>query len=111
TTVVHEYAPEYPPQTSNRSYGLAGDLVTERCFLHPTPGAANDESTSCNLVADVVFSSQRGFYDAPFNVTLSTATAGATIHYTLDGTDPTATHGATYAAPIPVNTTTMLRAM
>jgi hypothetical protein len=110
-TVVHAYAPQFPQQTADRSYGLAGDLTTERCFVDPTPGAANDESTACNLVADVQFSSSRGFYDAPFSVALSTPTSGATIHYTLDGSDPTPTHGTAYSAPIPVATTTMLRAM
>jgi len=103
-SIVHEYAPQFPPQTTDRSYGLASDLLTERCFLDPTPGAANDETTGCDLVAEVEFSVTRGFYDAPFNVALSTATAGATIHYTVDGSDPTPGNGLTYASPIPVST-------
>jgi hypothetical protein len=111
TAVVHEYAPQYPQQTANRSYGLAGDLATERCFRSPTPGAANDESTSCSLVDEVQFSVERGFYDASFSVALSTPTPAATIHYTLDGSDPTPTNGAVYTTPVSVATTTMLRAM
>ena len=41
TTIVHEYAPAFPEQVADRSYGLASDLVTERCFVNPTPGAAS----------------------------------------------------------------------
>ncbi len=110
-SIVHEYAPQFPPQTTDRSYGLASDLLTERCFLDPTPGASNDETTGCDLVAEVQFSTSRGFYDAPFSVALSTTTAGATIHYTLDGSDPTPTDGVVYTAPVPVSTTAMLRAV
>jgi len=39
-------------------------------------------------VADTKFSYDRGFYDAPFEVVISTETTGATIKYTLDGSDP-----------------------
>jgi hypothetical protein len=111
TTVIHEYAPSYPGQVPDRSYGLASDLVTERCFVEPTPGAANDETAACSLIAEVSFSVERGFYDAPFQTTLSTATLGATIHYTLDGSEPSPSHGIAYIAPIDVQTTTTLRAM
>ena len=34
------------------------------------------------------FSESRGFYDNPFALTMDTGTTGATIHYTLDGSDP-----------------------
>jgi len=110
-TIVHEYAPAFPPQVPDRSYGLALDLVTERCFVEPTPGAANDESVACSLISDVAFSVERGFYEAPFQVALSTATPGATVRYTLDGSEPSATHGTVYTTPITVQTTTTLRAM
>ncbi len=39
-------------------------------------------------VEDTKFSHNRGFYAAPFDVTISSATGGATIKYTLDGSDP-----------------------
>ena len=44
TTVVHEYAPEFPPQYTNVSYGLAFDpdvTAVESFFPDPTPGASN----------------------------------------------------------------------
>ena len=62
-------------------------------------------------VADTQFDHDRGFYDAPFSVAITTETAGATIRYTTDGSLPTETHGTVYSAPIPINGTTVLRAM
>ncbi|MBN1676537.1 MAG: lamin tail domain-containing protein [Kiritimatiellae bacterium] len=46
------------------------------------------ELSSFKRVADTQFSHPRGFYDAAFWVTITTATPGATIKYTLDGSDP-----------------------
>ncbi|MBN1671469.1 MAG: lamin tail domain-containing protein [Kiritimatiellae bacterium] len=43
---------------------------------------------SYTKVADTTFSHDRGFYSSPFTCTISTATPGATIKYTLDGSDP-----------------------
>lgn len=111
TTVEHEYAPQYPEQQPDISYGLDLTLTSERCFVDPTPGAVNDESTACVNVEPVSFSVERGFYDTLFSVALTTATAGATIRYTLDGTEPTDTHGSVYGAPVSVSGTTMLRAV
>jgi len=42
-----------------------------------------------DLVAQPTFSPSAGTYNSDQSVTLSTTTAGATIYYTLDGTDPT----------------------
>lgn len=111
TTVIAEYVPAFPAVSTDRSYGLASDLATQRCFILPTPGAANDESADCVTTAPVAFSPERGFFDAPFALTISTATPGATIHYTLDGSDPSPTHGSVYTGPLDVTTTSMVRAM
>ncbi|MBN1671472.1 MAG: CotH kinase family protein, partial [Kiritimatiellae bacterium] len=46
------------------------------------------ELSAYRKVADTTFSHDRGFYSAPFTCTIGTATAGATILYTLDGSDP-----------------------
>ncbi len=109
-TVEHEYAPEFPPQTVDVSYGLEADLAGERCFLDPTPGAANDESGSCGTVEELVFSTERGFFDLPISVSIGTATSSAEIYYTLNGREPTPATGQLYSAPIPISTTTTLRA-
>src|SRR5262249_327283 len=54
----------------------------------------------------------RGLYDSPFNVQITTATPGATIRYTIDGTAPTATTGSVYnpVSPPLISNTTYLRA-
>ena len=44
-------------------------------------------------VAVPMFSPAGGAYSAPLTVTISTAKAGATIRYTLDGSTPTETNG------------------
>ena len=56
-----------------------------------------------------MFSVQRGVYDAPFSVDLSTPTPDATITYTTDGSAPTA--GSTpFLSSITIPATTVLRA-
>lgn len=62
-------------------------------------------------VAPLRLSHRRGFYDAPLALALSSATTGAVIRYTTDGTVPTETHGEVYQGPIPLDTTTTLRAV
>ena len=52
-------------------------------------------------VADTQFSHKRGFYSSPFNLIINSATAGATIRYTLNGSDPrTSSSARTYAGGI-----------
>ncbi|MBN1670860.1 MAG: lamin tail domain-containing protein [Kiritimatiellae bacterium] len=46
-------------------------------------------------VADTAFAPDRGFYDAPFDVTIRTKTPGATIRYTTNGTAPSSAYGTT----------------
>jgi|GEM_PF-1785555 len=62
-------------------------------------------------VADPVITPQSGTYTAAQTVTLTAATTGATIRYTLDGTDPTITSGSIYSAPFTVSKTTSVRAI
>src|SRR6185503_8767511 len=53
-------------------------------------------------VATPTFSVAAGTYNAPLSVTISTATSGATIYYTTDGTVPT-TSSTLYTGPVAVN--------
>jgi len=100
-------------------------------FESPTPGAPNGQ-VSLGLVADPVASVERGFYDNPFEVTMTCPTEDVTIVYTLDGSEPaliTAKDGAVddaaikelipqrpvgsgveYDGPILIDRTTTLRA-
>ncbi len=73
--------------------------------IAPTPGAPNT-----NLQADpVVFSRPGGAFSAPFQLTLSTASAASTIRYTTNGTLPQA-NSPIYTGPITVNASTRIRA-
>lgn len=49
-----------------------------------------------------------GIYETPQTVTLSSTTAGATIYYTTDGTQPT-TASSVYSTPLNITTTTKIR--
>lgn len=80
-----------------------------RYFVTPTPGGINGDGY-LGLVDDVEFDRPRGFYDAPFSVTLACATAGATIRYTTNGTEPSLTNGLTYQTPLAISRTTVVRA-
>jgi hypothetical protein len=104
---------DFPPQHPDQSYGRSPDAAGPFLYhLTPTPRAPNSGPASPEplVVADTQFSHDRGFYDAPFEVAITTAAEGAVIRYTLDGTEPTAENGMTYEGPIPVGTTTTLRA-
>jgi len=88
-------------------------------FDTPTPGGPNGTALE-GLVADTNFSVDRGFYDAAFSVDVTTATTGATLIYTLDGSVPAMTNGvvvgppdalSTPTATVNIGTTTTLRAM
>lgn len=80
-------------------------------YLHvATPGEPNDTDAYIGMVGDTQFSVDRGFYNAPQQVAIITFTPDATIRYTLDGSEPTATNGQVYTAPLTVNRTTTLRA-
>ncbi|MEJ2704791.1 MAG: CotH kinase family protein, partial [Sedimentisphaerales bacterium] len=65
----------------------------------------------------VEFSHTRGFYDEPFSLTIATETEDAIIFYTLDGSNPYgdglrgAVAGVVYRGPIPITTTTTVRAV
>lgn len=80
-----------------------------RYFQPATPGAANPRGFA-GLVADTKFSKDRGFYDVPFTVGITTATAGAQIYWTTNGSAPRPGAGTLYTGPVPVNGTTLLRA-
>ncbi len=98
---------DYPAQFRNMSYGHTPQGA--RYFAEPTPGEANVDgvlgvvdATSANI--------QRGFFDAPIEVELTSPAEGTTIRYTTDGTSPTETLGFVYDAPISIASTTILRA-
>jgi hypothetical protein len=62
-------------------------------------------------VAAPTFSPVGGTYASAQSVGISTATSGATIRYTTDGSLPTRTHGTVYSSPVSIGTSTTLRAL
>jgi hypothetical protein len=62
-----------------------------------------------HVVAAPTMNPPPGSYGAAQSVTLLSATPGATIHYSTDGSDPA--NGAVYGGPIALSSTTTLRAV
>ena len=76
-------------------------------------GARSNTVTVTKLLPDAATpqaSPVAGTYQGLATVTLATATAGASIRYTLDGSDPTATTGTLYAGAFVVNASATLKA-
>ncbi|MHC4642137.1 MAG: lamin tail domain-containing protein, partial [Planctomycetota bacterium] len=96
----------------------AKNRVVPEYFTKPTPGTFNI-SGARGAVGDVWFSTERTFYNGPpdwhIDLTLSTATDGAEIRYTDDGSCPTITHGFIYDPatdpPLEIDKTTIIRAV
>jgi len=89
---------------------VAAGQLRRQYMTTPTPGQPNVPG-AVGLVADTQFSVDRGFYDTEQLVAITTDTAGAEIRYTLDGSKPSETVGTPYLGPVPITTTTTLRAI
>ena len=90
--------------------GTTLNLTPGQYFSTPTPGAAN-VGGALGSVADPQFSVARGFYNAPFSLSITSATANAQITYTTDGSLPSAVNGTLYTGPIMITNTTVMRAI
>jgi hypothetical protein len=78
-------------------------------FATPTPGGYSSTGYVA-FVSDTKFSVDRGFYDTPFSLSITTATASATIIYTTNGSTPSLSNGLVYSGPITINGTAVIRA-
>lgn len=108
-TAASEFAPEYPNQTADVSYGLSPeDGQTLQYFTVATPGAANQ------LVASrVLFSQSSRSFNGSFVLTLSLppdAAPTAQIRYTTDRSYPVA-GSSLYTGPLTLTRTTVVRAV
>ena len=70
----------------------------------------SDKLGSDLLVEAPVFSPAGGTYSSPQTVTITSATEGAAIHYTTDGTEPN-DNDTSYTGPITISATTTLKAV
>lgn len=78
-------------------------------FYNPTPGTSNTNPKS-EYVSAPVMNVAPGFYAGTQLVTITCSTPSTTIHYTTNGTTPTAA-SPTYTAPVSIATTKVLRAI
>lgn len=102
-TVVDQIL-DYPAQDVDLAYGRL--LTGELGFLDPTPHAINLAPTYEGWLAPLVFSHERGFYDAAISLTLQHDDPNAATRYSLTGTVP----ATPYQRPIAVTETQTVRA-
>jgi len=108
TNLVSCFAPQYPPQTTDISYGLDPVLTGDIGFYTiPTPGDPNVPAGP-GFTAEPAFSQPGGTFVAPFNLTITDATANAAIRYTTDGTMPT-DQSPILAGPLSINGSVQVR--
>jgi hypothetical protein len=86
------------PFSEEVSSGMADSAIAEATF-----------TIQSGAPAAPAISPAGGTFSGPVDVTLSTATAGATIRYTLDGSTPSAS-SPVYSGPVRVSATAVLKA-
>jgi hypothetical protein len=106
---VSVFTPAYPEQRTEISYGYDSTDAL-RYFATPTPGVPNGNSSITGVVAPVIANVSRGVFNHPFTLILATATPGATVRYTVNGSEPTLANGITYTGLLAITTTLTVRA-
>jgi hypothetical protein len=108
-TVASQYAPLFPRQRSDVSYGLDEQTGARLFFSNPTPGWANDVN-SAGFAETPRFSIDGGVYtNNSLSLALSVGSPKDVIHYTLNATEPTEA-SPVYSAPIVPNVSTVEKA-
>ncbi|MDA0811370.1 MAG: CotH kinase family protein [Verrucomicrobia bacterium] len=110
-SVISEFAPTYPVQTTDVSYGNDTDRARSGFFETPTPGAANRSLAS--LGKTVTFSRSGGTFSDSLDITVTADLGeGQQIRYTTNGQLPTLFNStnATSGDTITITKNTHLRA-
>lgn len=68
-------------------------------------------NTSAQTGLEIQFSEERGYFETDFDLSLSANDPLAIIHYTTDGSKPSAATGTLYSIPITIGTTSFIRAI
>ena len=99
----------FPEQRTDFSFGYdaVGSL---RYFATPTPNSANATATIFGVVPPVRFSLPRGFYSSAFALEITSDNPGATVRFTVDGSEPSLANGQIYSGPITIDKTSIIRA-
>lgn len=116
--VLQQFAPTFPPQRADVSYGLYDSEHYTGFFIVPTPrgrnaggyeGYVTGETHLTLTQGGAIAPYERGFFSAPLLATLTKDDPNATLRYTLDGSTPSPTRGVDYTSPIGISSTTVLR--
>lgn len=106
--IEFEYAPRYPKQEMDVSFGLAGmDVGSWMSFAVPSPGVTNS-SSPLQLAAGVIFEPPSGVSTNTSVIELKTSEPNGVIRYTTNGTDPTAT-STVYSWPLRFSSSMVVR--
>ncbi|MDD2598787.1 MAG: lamin tail domain-containing protein [Kiritimatiellae bacterium] len=94
----------FPAQCEDLAYGrnLHGELM----FLEPTPEAPNRAMSYAGWLTPPEFSHIRGFHTNAFSLSINNSNTGATLLYSLDGTEPSTP----YTGALAITGTTTVRA-
>src|SRR5882724_12014680 len=108
-TVASQYAPQFPRQRSDVSYGLDEQTGAHLFFALPTPGWENDVN-SVGFAENPRFSIAGGVYtNSSLSMALSVRSPTAVVRYTLNGTDPTEASTA-FSTPLVITNSAIVRA-
>jgi len=109
TNLVSSFAPAYPRQRGDVSYGRErSNPGIAGFFDRPTPGAPNT-SGGPGFAPEVKFTRRGGTFTEPFQLALSTRSTNAVIRYTIGKNLPTEASPA-YTGPIAITNTMQVRA-
>ena len=89
--------------SASSGYGLSAD----KFVFTATGGGGGGGGT----VAAPTFNPAAGTYSSAQSVTITSATGGASIRYTTDGSAPSETAGTLYSGPVSISATTTLKAI
>jgi LruC domain-containing protein len=91
------------PITVNATYYLLIKAIAYKAGITNSDIASSNYVVSLVKVANPVVSPGQGTYYSTQNVTITCPTDGASIIYTTDGSQPSATNGTLYTGPVTIN--------
>lgn len=102
--------------TANPDALFQADIIAARVtttpnvfFVDATPGSANITGWYLDEVSDTHFSVDRGFFETPFSLSITSSTPGAQIYYSFNADEPAPGKGLLYTGPITITNTTVVR--
>ena len=94
----------------NRSSPQTSDLTKTRT-VYISNLSVGVLSGGSSIVSAPAFNPAGGTYTGPQNVAITSATSGASLRYTTDGSTPSETAGTVYSGPVSIGSTTTLKAI